>query len=305
MKNESEIGCYIIANKDYFQEWGELVAKEICSSHAGLLKVPAAVRVKDPASARKKQFKKQYKDPRVEMTDLVGVRFVVLTSADLVPILGAIRDSSTWTHKQTRDPDEEASMDPAVFGYQSHHYELRPATGALWCCEVQVRTLLQHTIAELSHDAFYKASHAVPSQAMRLVARSIALMETTDELLCNAMQSARSIQAPYEAIRRDALFHAASVGGGGAELLDDLLEAYPSSFTYDGLESFRTFIRERQFILEKITSRKGSGIFGFPATCLIVYWIAQKQQRKIVKQWPFPSAMDDLKMILSDLGVSA
>jgi len=305
MKSESEIGSYIEANRGELQAWGEVVVAEVCSVHSGLLKVPAAVRVKDPDSARKKQFKKQYKDPTVEMTDLVGVRFVVLTSADLLPILEAIRDSSTWTHRQTRDPDQEASADPAVFGYQSHHYELRPSAGAAWCCEVQVRTLLQHTIAELSHDAFYKASHVVPSQAMRLVARSIALMETTDELLCTAMQSARSIQAPYDAIKREAIFHAASLGGGGAELMDDLLEAYPSVFTYDGLDSFRAFVRERHFIFEKITSRSGNGIFGFPAACLVVYWIAEKQQRKVMKQWPFPASADDLKMVLSDLGVSA
>ncbi|MBN5031835.1 RelA/SpoT domain-containing protein, partial [Stenotrophomonas maltophilia] len=201
MKNDQDIGDYIEANRESLERWGRFVADSISADHASLLKMPAPPRVKDPDSARKKQLKKMYPDPIVDMTDLVGVRFVVLTSDDLRPILETITSSTNWRHKQTRDPDAEAAKDPSSFNYQSHHYELRPPSGDQWCCEVQVRTLLQHTIAELSHDAFYKASHEVPSQAMRLVARSIALMETTDELLCMAMASVRAAQAPFDALR--------------------------------------------------------------------------------------------------------
>jgi len=304
MKSDFDIGQYIIANRDDLQNWGEFVAKTIVDEHSSLLKMPVYPRVKDPDSARKKQLKKMYSNPAVDMTDLVGVRFVVLTSDDLEPILQTINASTNWTPKQTRNPDAEAASDPSSFGYQSHHYELRPTSGDPWCCEVQVRTLLQHTMAELSHDAFYKASQKVPSQALRLVARSIALMETTDELLCMAMESVRAAQAPFDAFTAEAVAQAAAIGGGGADLIDDLFKAYAEFITYEGLEEFRSFLRQRSFILGKIASRAGKGIFAFPASCLVVYWLAERKPRRIVKHWPFPGSSDDLSQILSDLGIS-
>ncbi|AWH44520.1 hypothetical protein [Stenotrophomonas sp. ZAC14A_NAIMI4_1] len=305
MRSDFDIGAYIDEHRLQLQEWGGVVASEISALHASLLKMPVSPRVKDVESARKKQFKKKYADPAVDMTDLVGVRFVVLTSDDLIPILETIKSSSRWKHKQTRNPDDEAATEPDKFGYQSHHYELRPQDGPPWCCEVQVRTLLQHTMAELSHDAIYKASQDPPSQALRLVARSIALMETTDELLCMAMGSVRASQAPFEAFRKEALSQAAAVGGGGAELLDDLFGTYPAYFSYEAISDFRDFIARRDYIFSKISSRRGRGIFGFPASCLVVYWLASKSARRVERKWPFPGAIAELRQVFSDIGESA
>lgn len=304
MKSDFDIGTYIEENRGSLEQWGSVVAGEISGLHSSLLKMPVSPRVKDVESARKKQFKKMYADPTVDMTDLVGVRFVVLTSDDLAPILETIQSSSSWQYKQTRNPDDEAATQPDKFGYQSHHYELRPPQGPPWCCEVQVRTLLQHTMAELSHDAFYKASQDVPSQALRLVARSIALMETTDELLCMAMGSVRASQAPFEAFRKEALIQAAALGGGGAELLDDLFEAYAAYFNYEAIAEFREFISRREYIFSKISSRRRQGIFGFPASCLVVYWLASKGVRKAERKWPFPGSIAELRQVFSDIGES-
>lgn len=304
MKNELDIGSYIERNRESLEQWGGVISSSISSEHAALLKMPAAARVKDPDSARKKQLKKMYADPATDMTDLVGVRFVVLTSDDLEPILETIRSSSEWSHKQTRDPGAEAANAPDTFGYQSHHYELRPKSGHPWCCEVQVRTLLQHTMAELSHDAFYKASLEVPSQALRLVARSIALMETTDELLCMAMGSVRAAQAPFDAFKNEALVQAAAIGGGGSELLEDLFQIFKGSITYEGIEEFRDFLRQSSFVLTKIASRRGRGVFAFPASCLVIYWLTSKNSRKVAKGWPYPGSTDDMRQIFSDLGIA-
>ncbi|TOO37902.1 (p)ppGpp synthetase, partial [Vibrio parahaemolyticus] len=48
-------------------------------------------------------------------------------------------------------------------------------------CEIQVRTLLQHAYAELTHDAVYKAKTVVEPEVHRTVAKSMALIETTDD----------------------------------------------------------------------------------------------------------------------------
>lgn len=302
-----EIGAYIEQNREALSAWGEEIRRAVCDQHSALLKVPAAVRVKDPESARKKQFKKAYADPTSQMTDLVGVRFVVLTSDDLAPIRAHLEQASGWECVQARDPEEEIEAAPDTFGYQSHHYEVRPPTsaGATWCCEVQVRTLLQHTIAELSHDAMYKATQAVPSQALRLVARSIALMETTDELLCRAIQSVREAEAPALAVRRVVCDLARSIDQkDDGDLLEDLLAAYAESIDAASVADLKAFAGEHSYIYDKIRSRPGEGLFQFHSASILTYWLVQRLQRKAVRAWPFPGSKAELMKVFSDLGIS-
>ncbi|MNM52001.1 hypothetical protein D3C81_630720 [compost metagenome] len=299
-----DIGDYIETNSVELFNWGKAITDELTMKHGALLKVPASMRVKDVVSARKKQLKKGYSNPALEMTDLVGARFVVLTSDEVLPILDTIRASVLWDHKQTRDPGAEAEQHPTVFEYQSHHYELRPKGDSHLCCEVQVRTLLQHTIAELSHDAFYKASVEAPNHAMRLVARSIALMETTDELLCKAMQTVRAAQEPVEALKREAITQSDRLGGGGGELLDDLFEAYGAGIDYATVEEFRAFVRDYGFVLERIAARRDNGVFSFSASALMTYWFAKKIGKKMFSTWPYPGSVSDLRLIFSDLGLA-
>lgn len=296
-----EIGEYITQNQDELLAWGNSVAREIEARHGASLKMPPSVRLKDIDSARRKQLKKNYSNPCVEMTDLVGARFVVLTSDDVNPLLTSIRESEIWSHKQTRDPETEALESPSTFGYQSHHYELRPEAGGP-CCEVQVRTLLQHTIAELSHDALYKSAVEAPSQATRLVARSIALMETTDELLVRAMQSVRARQQPFEALKRELISHSGQLSAGRPELFDDLFEAYGSKVSFESISDFQGFMREHQFIVERIAGRLDRGIFSFPASAIFVYWFVKRFERVAKTGWPYPGSVEDLKLIFSDLG---
>jgi putative GTP pyrophosphokinase len=303
-----EIGAYIEQNREALAAWGEAVCAEVTGQHGGLLKVPASVRVKDPQSARAKQLKKAYADPTSQMTDLVGVRFVVLTSTDLAPIRDQLEHSSSWQCKQARDPDDEIERAPDTFGYQSHHYEVRPpaSAGSALCCEVQVRTLLQHTIAELSHDAMYKATQKVPSQARRLVARSMALMETTDELLCRAMEAVREAEAPALAVQRVACELTRTLNGGGrTELLEDLLSSYGDMITVSSSDELRTFFRDNQFILDRVRDRSGEGLFSYPSAAIVAYWLVGRLERKVTKHWPFPGSKPELDKIFSDLGIAS
>jgi putative GTP pyrophosphokinase len=302
-----DIGAYIEQNREALTAWGKLVCSEITGKHGALLKVPASFRVKDPKSARAKQLKKAYADPAAEMTDLVGVRFVVLTSTDLAPIRSQLEHSASWECKVARDPDDEIERAPDTFGYQSHHYEVRPAcsTGDLWCCEVQVRTLLQHTIAELSHDAMYKATQKVPSQAKRLVARSMALMETTDELLCRAMVAVREAEAPALAMQRVAGELTRTLEGGDrTDLLEDLFSSYGDFIIGSSAAELRTFCGDNQFILDRVRERNGEGLFSYPAAAVVAYWLVGTLERKVSRHWPFPGSKPELDKIFSDLGIA-
>lgn len=303
-----EIGAYIESNRSALLAWGEAVCAEVSGAHGSLLKVPASVRVKDPQSARAKQLKKAYGDPTREMTDLVGVRFVVLTSTDLAPIRTQLEKSSSWECLQARDPDDEIERAPDTFGYQSHHYEVRQpgSAGVPLCCEVQVRTLLQHTIAELSHDAMYKATQKVPSQAKRLVARSMALMETTDELLCKAMEAVREAEAPALAVQRVACELTRTLSDGSrTDLLEDLLSSYADKITGSSAEDLRSFFRENDFILDRVRDRQGEGLFSYPSAAIVAYWLVGRLERRVNQHWPFPGSKPDLDKIFSDLGIAA
>lgn len=125
------------------------------------------------------------------MTDLVGTRFVVLLSEDIDTVCQAIESLTEFDARISKNYLDEIELNPKLFDYQSKHYEIRPKNelhiGDLKiskqiCCEVQVRTLLQHAYAELVHDSVYKPVGIVPKSAERHIARSMALMETTDDL---------------------------------------------------------------------------------------------------------------------------
>jgi putative GTP pyrophosphokinase len=164
---------------------------------------------------------------------------------------------------------------------------------------------LQHAIAELSHDAMYKTTRAVPSQAKRLVARSMALMETTDELLCRAMEAVRESDAPGLAVQRvTSELTRSLVGGDARDLVEELLSAYPTEVDGHTADYLRSFVRENNFVLDKLRGRQGQGLFAYPPAALLSYWLVARLERSATVRWPFPGSKADLTKIFSDLGIS-
>lgn len=309
-----EIGEFIALNRACLESWGRHVVSNVSVAAGGLLKVPAGHRVKEVASARAKQITKGYTNPVVQMTDLVGARFVVLTATDLVPVCRFLLDHPDWDVIQARDPREEIRKSPTVFGYQSHHFEVRAKDDQVLggvavpkgtCCEVQVRTLLQHAYAELTHDKIYKPDDLVPSQAERLVARSMALMETTDELLCRAVDEVTLANAPKYALKKAAKELApAAVGRAGEALIDALIEGFPGELTGASAHDLRQFVAQNRFLLQKIADRSDTDIFEFPDAALVAYWLIGKLRRRAFHAWPLPGSVDSAHLMASDLGIS-
>ena len=128
------------------------------------------------------------------MTDLIGVRFVVLLSVEIRTISDIIENCDKWHATVSKDYLSEIDVNPKIFDYQSRHYEVRPITQFDYrgesitpemCCEVQVRTLLQHAYAELVHDSIYKPSGDVPKSAERQIARSNSFQVITQKKLAS------------------------------------------------------------------------------------------------------------------------
>ncbi|WP_196770032.1 GTP pyrophosphokinase [Vibrio mimicus] len=183
-----------------YKAWGDLVVSELCQKLEELgrdlgvhLKQPAKVRIKSDDSLIDKAFyrpNKNYENPYDDIEDKVGCRFVVLLVEHIDELSKIIKSSKRWEYIECRHFCEERKREPLLFTYQSVHYVVRARTDEQvngetvktgTPCEIQIRTLLQHAYAELTHDAVYKAKRVVKPEVHRTVAKSMALIETTDD----------------------------------------------------------------------------------------------------------------------------
>lgn len=183
-----------------YDSWGHFVTSTICEKlkETGkdlnfFLKQSPIHRVKDSSSFLDKAFyrpNKEYDNPYNDIEDKVGCRFVVLLLEQIEELTRIIRTSDHWSYIECRHFGTERRKDPLLFTYQSVHYVVRSRCDfehnglnikAETPCEIQIRTLLQHAYAELTHEAIYKAKTIVEPEVHRTVAKSMALIETTDD----------------------------------------------------------------------------------------------------------------------------
>ncbi|MFM0570754.1 hypothetical protein PQQ88_20735 [Paraburkholderia caledonica] len=305
------------------EAWGAFVVakiKEFVELEVGgdryksFFKIEPSYRAKDIASALKKQVKKNYPDPRVGMTDLVGARFVVLVRTDIEIVERALLAYSGWSTSRDRHFRDEVIEHPSLFDYQSVHYLVRAteeteANGLRipdgLPCEVQIRTLLQHAYAELVHDNIYKPTVQVPSSAKRLVARSMALMETTDDMFCQALHELDQVSATITDLEQFAnTLHAricgkAADGVGSLEAME-FLETYRDLFASCNRAELDDFLQGGY--AQRVRERSARpGLFARPISVL-VYWLAREHDVELVERWNSPAYRRDLQLILADVG---
>jgi len=130
---------------------------------------------------------KTYRDPLSEVTDLCGIRIIAYYQ-DQADAIGRLIASEFIV-------DEENSLVHAAtgaeFGYKSAHFivrlsqeraALREWQGvSTFCAEIQVRTVLQHAWAAISHKLQYKRDEDVPQPLKRKLFRLSALFELADD----------------------------------------------------------------------------------------------------------------------------
>lgn len=137
--------------------------------------------------ARDNPNKPYYPNPLSDITDLTGVRIIVFfpRTLDLVDsIIKAQFDVLERSDKTLSLVREEK------FGYGSIHYLIRlkeNRTGLLeysrfkdLVAEIQIRTILQHSWAEIEHDIQYKAVETIPTTIRRRFMSLAGLLEIAD-----------------------------------------------------------------------------------------------------------------------------
>ncbi|WP_158560617.1 GTP pyrophosphokinase [Paenibacillus contaminans] len=144
-------------------------------------------RVKEFDSFFDKIDRKQYKKPFDQIEDICGLRIVCYYPSDILLIKQIIDKEFIIVNSE----DKLDSLEPDKFGYRSHHFVVKLRNGwlnvpnyrGLGGCkaEIQVRTILMHAWADISHKLSYKKKEHVPELFQRNLFQLSALFEIADD----------------------------------------------------------------------------------------------------------------------------
>lgn len=326
---ESEIRTLWESEHPIYEAWGDYVRNQLVARLSKILaqqeppgkiseflKLQVQPRLKDAKSLIDKALfrDKKYGDPYAEITDKVGMRFVVLLSSHIRLVEQAILDSQDWESSKDRDYEEERRARPLEFAYQSLHYVVRAARDITHgnvtvpkgtACELQIRTLLQHAHSELTHDTIYKPKKAASPEINRTVAKSMALIEAADdffELVMRDLQSAsKPVRDTIDVLSRTYVRHIGrppEAEKSNVVVLDAFFEQIPADLT----TRIDSLILSKGYILERIQSRFDTHHLFRQPVILFAYLMAVSRPAEVKDIWPLTN--EDLKLVFLDLGIS-
>ncbi|APP04881.1 MULTISPECIES: hypothetical protein [Vibrio] len=170
--------------------------------------------------------KPKYDNPLEQITDLSGVRiitFFLKTVEDIQVVLEREFDIIERIDKSSILQEEEK------FGYQSVHFlvKLKSNRASLpeyrlcndLVCEIQIRTILQHSWAEIEHDIQYKSVATIPSSIKRRFMALAGMLEVAD-------REFQAIQKEDLKLRESARKSLKKGEVKGIEITPDALKAY-------------------------------------------------------------------------------
>ena len=281
------------------------------------LKIPPEPRVKETDSFLAKALRrnKTYERPLEQITDKVGVRFVVLLLPELKAIGDIIENCELWEAEKARDFEAEKTERPHHFDYQSIHYVVRPkkpmkcgeiTIPATVSCEVQVRTLLQHAYAELAHNTTYKPTLCLDRDVNRQIAKSSALVEATDEIFVgvhNKIQAASAeLKRVHDVVASAYQRHIGTPASTDERLTSALLDPYRKNIATLTTDTLESYLVEKDFIAERVKERAPLSVLNRHPVVLAVYFLVANEPDLVPRHWPTDSK--HLEMIYSDLGIS-
>lgn len=182
-------------------EWVESVlpryqtlTRTLCSLLEGLLEkrsiefLSVEGRTKDKDGILEKIVRKKYEKPAEQLTDISGIRIVTFLTSGANDACSLIREF--FDVDEPNSLDKSALLDVDQIGYRSVHFVCCLSSDRLALpefedfgdlkFEVQVRTVLQHAWAELSHDRSYKFSGKLPAMVERKMNLYAGMLELAD-----------------------------------------------------------------------------------------------------------------------------
>ena len=320
--NEQEFLDKWHQERGMYEAWGKYVVSAICESleqsHIDLkcfLKLDCIPRLKGDQSLLDKAFyrnDKSYDDPYSQIQDKVACRFVVLLVDEVELISRKIQTNTSWIATECRNYTAERERDPLLFTYQSVHYVVTCKEDLDTCgitilagtpCEIQVRTLLQHAYAELTHDALYKTKTIVEPKVQRTVARSMALIETTDDFFSSVSSNLGS--GPSERLKfqefLDSLYanyiHEQAVVAQKSSIT--ILDEFKDLLTEDFTGRLENFLKKNTEIISLIAMKRNENPLYSQSITIFIIWLIKKRKHRVVSDWPLNRRI--LEVLASDL----
>lgn len=318
MNNQIEFEKQYEKDKPMYYAWGKFVAEYvICKLNLSqveynkLIKIPVEPRVKETSSLVQKAFfrKKNYVDPYNEITDKVGVRFVVMVPKQIQKITCIVENTDIWSWSKDKDFERIREEQPEVFEYESVHYIVRASETFKYNeieikkdtpCEIQIRTLEQHAYAELSHDYFYKSDTIIEKKMKRYLARSSALNETTDSLFGVVYDMIEREKEEYYKLNRE-LMDICEFPDYDEELNRSIYNNIKNMYEkyVVGKVSLREWIEDD--IIDDIKRKSDNSLFRQPMI-LLLYYLLSERRKELLQTWEYTTDM--LEPIADDLGVA-
>lgn len=283
------------------------------------LQIPPKPRVKGTDSFLEKALvRKKKENPLVDITDQVGVRFVVLLLEDIDRI-GKIIQAGPWLWQKDRDHEQERLEKPDYFAYQSDHYVIRTQSQFEFDgvqipintpCEIQIRTILQHAYAEMAHFSDYKPSIRLPDEEQRQVKRSLAkgsaLIETTDDVFKEIKKHLNEYDEGVKAllVRSSEIYRAITGEDSSPEtsLGVRVADAYRELLKGTNAEMLKQWSDARPGLGQTLKSKRSQSVFYRDSFVILLGWLVTEHQTAIPKKWPVDLCY--LEDFYSTLGIS-
>ena len=181
------------ADRPRYEQFAEklagLIKELLTGKNIRFQAVESRAKTVESVRAKTGRPEKGYANPLEEITDLAGIR-VVLYYVDDVDRVCELVDNE-FSVDEVRSVDKRTELEVDQFGYLSVHkiVKLHPKRRSLaeWeafkdlRAEVQIRTVLQHAWAAISHTLQYKREADIPAQYRRKLVRLASLLELADE----------------------------------------------------------------------------------------------------------------------------
>jgi putative GTP pyrophosphokinase len=253
-----ELVAEFISKKDDYLQFGysmnALIARLI--NIEGINTHSVQYRVKETNSLSDKIELKNKYTSLDEITDIVGVRVITYYSTDIEEVEKVIRRHFAVDNENTID--KRKTYEPDRFGYMSLHYvvSLNEARGNLdeyanflgMKFEIQIRTILQHTWAEIEHDLGYKNKNSIPNH----IKRKFSILSGSLELIDSAFIDIKKSLDIYEIEAKEDVESSSSVL---QESSNDLNDIYMKNF----IVSSKAFDAMYASYLEKEPLKKLTG----------------------------------------------
>lgn len=180
----------------------QLIETILISSKLNFHLVESRTKSIDSFCEKVKRKKDKYINPLNDITDICALRIIVYYIDDLEKIKILLKEN--FLIDEENSYEAKNNMTENEFGYLSSHFviSLKKDRSKLpeWSpykdikTEVQVRTVLQHAWASISHELEYKKNYEIPSILKRKLYRLAGLIELADEEFQEAREKHNAVE---------------------------------------------------------------------------------------------------------------